>query len=64
MIPTVHLITSMGAVIVAQDIMCMIFFRQCPYCDKVFEATNSQQKFCKDSHRVMYSQKGIAHAAC
>lgn len=46
-----------------EDVERILYVHQCPYCDQDFETENPSQIYCRDSHRVMFCQKGIANAA-
>ena len=46
-----------------------LHYDQCDFCDKeatrresIYVNNRHEHRFCKDSHRVRYSQKGIGHA--
>ena len=36
------------------------YLNLCPYCDTSFSTENDSKRFCRDSHRVLYSQYGLA----
>lgn len=59
---TVRVIHAAGVTII-ENADHVYYVRLCLYCDVEFQTENYNKKFCCDSHRVMYCQKGIAHAA-
>lgn len=59
----VSLMTRDGRIVTADLVTEITYTKVCPYCDREFETTEEKRIYCRDSHKVMYCQKGIAHAA-